>query len=577
MNFKYLFASCVAACLSFFTVSFFAFAQENTTTVVPSQISQNHERLIKEGNDRIQSELSPLMQRSDVFLQDNFSQQTQQTTPQGDERCFDITRIHVEGVVIFSPEQIRSITHKYTNRCLTLTHINNAVAEISNLYLDNGYVTSRAYIVEQDLSDGTLDLVILEGVIEAFASQENSLSETQLHLAFPVSPTEKLNIRDLEQGLENLNSLGQNKATLAMQPGEQQGGTIVGIQNQMQANWRGSMGINNTGVASTGEYQADANLIYENLFGVNDSLIATVSSNVGEHELPISKSRSYSLVASMPLGYWQFALSNSYFEYEQSVIGTEVNFLTHGTSFNSTLSANHIWYRDQAEKLQVSLAFTRKESRNYIEDVFLETSSRTLYVWDAAATYIHHYPAGSLDATFHVNKSVPWWDAKRELAVAEDDFQFTKYIADVGFTSTFSLLTHPIQMRNSLHLLYAPQEILISEGVNVGGRYSVRGFSQGGLAGFRGGYLRTDFHTGLPWQLPLGMNAQVHLGLDLGASNAPNFAARQHSDWVAGAIIGLQLYYQTLSFNFSYARALHSPDYLGAQEQEIDFSLRLGF
>lgn len=553
-----------------------AYAQENSSTD-PSQVSQNHERLIKEGNDRIQSELSPLLQRPDVFLQDAFSQQPISTDLQSDTTCFDISSVNVEGVVIFSPEVIHGITHRYINRCLTLPHINNLVAELSNLYLESGYVTSRAYIVEQDLSDGTLDLVVLEGFIEGIQSQEYSLSETQLSLAFPVSSSEKLNIRDLEQGLENLNRLGQNKATLAMEPGTEQGGTIVGIQNQTQSNWRGSIGLNNTGVETTGEYQADANLIYENLFGLNDSLIATVSSNVGEHELPVSKSRSYSLVASVPVGYWQFGLSNSYFEYEQSVIGTEVNFLTHGTSFNSTLSADYTFYRDQAEKLQFSLAFTRKESRNYIEDVFLETSSRTLYVWDAAATYIHHYPAGSLDATFHINKSVPWWDAKRELAVAENDFQFTKYVADVGFSSKFSVLEHPVQMRNSLHLLYAPQEILVSEGVNVGGRYSVRGFSQGGLSGFRGGYLRTDLYSALPWQLPFGLNAQLHLGVDVGASNAPKFAARKHSEWVSGAIVGLQFYYRSLSLNFSYARALHSPDYLNAQEQEIDFSLRLGF
>lgn len=551
-------------------------AQESNVNT-SSQLAENHERLIKEGNDRIQSELSPLLQRSDIFIQEEFQQQPIQDKPKSDTTCFDISSVSVAGVGVFSSEVIQSITNRYVNRCLTLDHINNLVAEISNLYLNNGYVTSRAYIVEQDLSDNTLDLIVLEGFIESVESKDNYLSDRQLLLAFPVSLSEKLNIRDLEQGLENLNRLGQNNVTLAMEPGLQQGGTVVGIQNQLQSRWRGSIGINNTGVESTGEYQADANLIYENLFGINDSLIATVSSNVGGHELPVSNSRSYSLVASLPAGYWQFGLSNSYFEYEQSVLGSEVNFLTHGTSFNSTLSADYTFYRDQAEKMQFSLAFTRKESRNFIEDVFLETSSRTLYVWDAAVTYVHHYPVGSLDATFHINKSVPWWDAKRELAVAEDDFQFTKYVADLSFTSKFSLLSHPIQMRNSLHLLYAPQEILISEGVNVGGRYSVRGFSQGGLAGYRGGYLRTDFYSGLPWQLPWGLTGQLHLGIDIGASNTPNFSSRKHSDWVSGAVAGFQLYYHSLSLNFTYARALHSPDYLGAQEQEIDFSLRLGF
>lgn len=556
--------------------SFYGYAADSIP-VTQDQASKNHERIIKEGNDRIQSELSPLIKREDVFLQEEFrsNQITEEIDP--DATCFTVNQVEFEGNTLFAPEILDAITLPYLGRCLTLAHINNMVAEVSNLYLENGYVTSRAYIVPQDLSNGSLNLVILEGFVESIESKDNTLGITELSLAFPVGEKQILNIRELEQGLENLNRLGQNQATLAMEPGQTQGGSIVGIQNQLGSNWRATVGINNTGVEDTGEYNADANFTYENLLGLNESLIASVSSNVGGHKLPTAQSRSYSLVASVPYGYWLFGVNNSYFEYKQSVIGEEVNFLTHGTSLNSTLSANYTFMRDQAEKLQFSLAFTRKESKNFIEDVFLETSSRTLYVWDLSSTYVHHLPQGSLDATLHINKSVPWWDAKRELAVAEDDFQFTKYFADVGFSSKFDLFTHPIQYRTSVHLLYSPKEILGSEGVTVGGRYSVRGISQGGLSGYRGGYLRTDFHTPLPWQLPFSIGAQLHLGLDVGASNTPGFVDRRHSDWVAGSVIGLQLYYKSINLNFSYARALETPSYLNTQKQEIDFSVRFSF
>ncbi|UAA37622.1 ShlB/FhaC/HecB family hemolysin secretion/activation protein [Paraneptunicella aestuarii] len=543
---------------------------------ITDTINNRHERIIKEGNDRIQNELSPLIERKDVFLQQEYQPEQINQVEDEDATCFTINTVNIDGITLFSNDIVQAITSRYTSRCLTLTHINNLVSELSNLYLENGYVTSRAYIIQQDLSDGDLELVVLEGFVESIQSNDNTLSERELALAFPVDLKDKLNIRDLEQGLENLNRLGKNTTTMAMEPGKEQGGSIVGLQNQPASQWRSSIGINNTGVSDTGEYQADANFTYENLLGLNESLIASVSSNVGGHDLPVAQSRSYSLVASMPYGYWMFGLNNSYFEYKQSVIGTEVNFLTHGTSLNSSLSANYTLMRDQAEKLQLSLAFTRKQSKNYIEDVFLETSSRILYIWDLAGTYVHHLPEGSLDATLHVNKSVPWWDAKRELAVAEDDFQFTKYFADVGFSSKFELLAHPIQYRTSLHLLYAPNQILVSEGVSVGGRYSVRGLSQG-LSGYRGGYLRTDFHAPLPWQLPWGIGAQLHFGLDVGASNTPYILERHHTDWVAGSILGLQLYYESLNLNVSYAHALRTPDYLDVEEHELDFSLRVSF
>jgi|GEM_PF-977269 len=546
------------------------------------QTFSDHEKKIKQEQDRIKNQLDPLLKQQSIFLQKEYKQQKLEVLADGKNTCFNINEIIVSRITAFLPEEINNITEAYEGRCIGLAQINNLVTQISNLYLEHGYVTSRAYIQPQDLSDGILDVLVIEGHIQAFtvgeAEQvdESQLTALQLALAFPQQSEGLLNLRDLEQGLENLNRLGQNQSTTALMPGDEQGSSIVQVNNQQSSHWRGSIGINNTGTDNTGEYQLDSFLIYENLLGLNDSLVSSFSSNIGGHKLPQSTSRSYSLVASIPYGYWLFSVNNSYYKYAQTVLGANVNFLTHGSSFNSSFIAQNTVYRGSADKLNLSVAFNRKESRNYIEDVFLETSSRTIYVWGLSVDYTRYFSVGTLTSAFHINKSVPWFDAKKELSTAEDDFQFIKYQADLTFSTSFSLGQQPIQLVSNLQLFHSPRVILASEGLSVGGRYSVRGLAGDNLFGYRGGYLKNDFYLPFETGLKVMPSLNVFWGIDVGTTNLPEYEDR-NSDWVAGTVIGFQTRFLEFNVNVSYAKALRTPDFLNGQRQEIDLSIRYSF
>ena len=548
---------------------------ESVRAMQQNESLEQHERQIKQGQERLEHQLAPLLKRPDVFLQPEEKLiDPEQVTDDGP--CFEIQVVNIQGAENLGQEELFEIQSLYQNRCLYLTDINQIVAQVSEIYLQQGYVTSRAYIKPQDLSDGSLDILVLEGFAEGLQSKDQTISPLQLELAFPVRTGEILNLRDVEQGIENLNSLSQNQAKADLEPGKAQGASIVAIQNQATKPWQASLGLNNTGVESTGELQLDTSLVYGNLVGINDTWIVSASSNVGEHELPTAKSRSYSLTTNLPLGYWHFTMANNYYEYERTVLGNTVNFLTRGSSLNSRLAASRVLYRGSSDKLGMSLSFNRKESKNYIEDVFLDTSSRVLYVWELDTNYLKHFSFGSANASFKINKSVPWWDAKRELADAEDDFQFTKYQLNLGFNTRFSLFEQDIQYNLSVHALYSRDEILASEGISVGGRYSVRGLSQESLFGFRGGYIRNDFSMPFAIDIPHIVGGQLYLGVDAGASNLPGFPG-QNKNWVTGSILGLKISGQYFQIDMSYARALRTPDLIASGQQELDVSIRIQY
>ena len=305
------------------------------TTSLEAQTQTEHERRLKEGLDRLENRLAPVKERNQTYLQKQNLSSSPEPDTQAESRCFPVKTILVEGVTLFTQEQIKTITEAYQDQCLSLNGINQLVEALSTLYLEAGYVTSRAFVQPQNLADGQLELVVLEGRTEQLISTENQFSQRELDFAFPELQQRLLNIRDIEQGLENLNSLAKNSATVELRPGQQQGGSIVAIQNQPQPfAWRGGIGIDNSGDASTGMYQLDTNLSVDNGVGINDNLYLSVASSAGRHSLPQSDSDSYALHWTFPLEYWRFSVQTQYYKYLQMVIGNLISFQTSGSSLN---------------------------------------------------------------------------------------------------------------------------------------------------------------------------------------------------------------------------------------------------
>ncbi len=78
---------------------------------------------------------------------------------------FMITSIEIEGANRLSGKKLKHLKKHYLNRRLNQIDISNLLKSITNLYLEKGYITSRATLPEQDLSQGTLIICVIEGKI----------------------------------------------------------------------------------------------------------------------------------------------------------------------------------------------------------------------------------------------------------------------------------------------------------------------------------------------------------------------------------------------------------------------------
>jgi len=273
----------------------------------------------------------------------------------------------------------------------------------------------------------------------------------------------------------------------------------------------------------------------------------------------------------VPYGYTLVSYSGSYFEYQQLVEGSAVSFLTSGTSENHTINVDYMAYRGQRDKLGIGISLSRKQSKNYLEDVFLDTSSRVLYVWELGPSYTHHLSQGVMNTSLKWYRSVSWWDAKKEIVSAEDDFQFNKYSLDSSVSLNFNLAEQQFSYQSSLSLFYTPENIIASEGLSLGGRYTIRGMEGDGLFGYSGGFWRNQIAYIHPFKFGGHMN--VYAGLDLG--RVDDRAAIQES--VAGSAVGVIFSAADINLDLAYARALKVPEYVLGPENAVYANLQINF
>ncbi|MFO7054612.1 ShlB/FhaC/HecB family hemolysin secretion/activation protein, partial [Pseudomonas aeruginosa] len=82
----------------------------------------------------------------------------------------------------------------YQGRCLGVGQLNALLKAVTDHYLDRGYVTTRAYLPQQDLASGTLRIIVVEGRLEGLDSSALA-SPRELAMSFPGRTGELLDLR----------------------------------------------------------------------------------------------------------------------------------------------------------------------------------------------------------------------------------------------------------------------------------------------------------------------------------------------------------------------------------------------
>ena len=115
--------------------------------------------------------------------------------------CFKFNKIILVGAKELSVSKQKDLLKNYYGKCIAPQEINNIASTVNNWYIENGYITARAYIPQQNISSGSIHITVVEGFLERVKqNKDTKLDKMEIYTAFPTSENEKLNLRDIEQG-----------------------------------------------------------------------------------------------------------------------------------------------------------------------------------------------------------------------------------------------------------------------------------------------------------------------------------------------------------------------------------------
>ncbi len=230
--------------------------------------------------------------------------------------CLPIRKIiFKDGVLLNKDVAAReALKRPFLGKCMSIIDIMSVVRVITNWYIDKGYITARAVPPEQDLSKGVLIIRVIEGRTEAVDIYDNGKPRSGADTAFPRIIGKRLYIRDVEQGLDQINRLPTHKAKIRIEPGKKKGYSRLRVDTEKTSGLVTGATIDNYGLKSTGEYQTGGTISINDPFGLYSSLNFGYKT-IKPFHFNENTSEEFSGSLSVPFGYWTLFLSGSHFKY----------------------------------------------------------------------------------------------------------------------------------------------------------------------------------------------------------------------------------------------------------------------
>ncbi|BAN51064.1 ShlB/FhaC/HecB family hemolysin secretion/activation protein [Metapseudomonas resinovorans] len=496
-----------------------------------------------------------------------------------DSACFPVRHIRLSGAGLMPPERQRELLAGFEGRCLGTGELNQLLKEITDFYLDRGHVTSRAYLPQQDLADGELEVIVIEGRLEGLDGSAIA-SDRELAMVSPARIGEVLDLRELEQLVDQINRLPSRPAQLELVPGAEVGGSRVRLQGEPDKPWRAGLNRHNDGQRDTGEQQWGVNFDWDSPLGLADQLSLRGGGDLASDRWRHSANQGFSY--SLPYGWWSlsYAYSQSYYRTRNDSSGFA--FVTDGESKSHQFQAERVLHRDAVSKTAASFGLSHLRTRNYMDNSLIGVSSHRLS--EALLGFNHGRRIGAafvnLDAGWHQGVGALDAQGAGHPRGSEPVARYDKYSLTLSFLLPFQVRGENLSFdslaygQRSEDVLFSPQRI------SLGGLSSVRGFKDQSLSGDSGGYWRNQlrWRRAIGWEplRPWLQEYGVALAYDLGVIHGNRHNPGQHGR-MSGHALELSARGQHLAASVTFARSLERPAAIERREHPLYFRFDLFF
>ena len=424
--------------------------------------------------------------------QEDFQPQRPPTEPRPiDTTPIPVEQVDVVGSSILTPEEIEAIVNPLEGRSATLTELQDAADRITEIYLEQGYITSRAIVPEQTINDGTVTIQVIEGTLETIEIEGTQrLNPEYIRSRVRLGAGQPLSTPRLEDQLRLLraNPLFES-VEASLRAGKDEGESILIVRVIEADAFQVGFSMDNYSPPSIGSERLGVNLRHLNFTGNGDLFFIGYNTT---RLITDGESDVVDFLYSFPVNAMNGTVQLRIPPYGSSIIpeflDDNFDFEIESNSQRYELSYRQPLIRTPIEEFALSTGFAYQQSQTFLDeegerfgfgpdsDGITRTS-----VFKFGQDYVHRDPQGA-------------WALRSQFSLGTGLFDATNNASDpnAGFLSWLGQVQR-VQRLSRKHLLIlqgdlqlAADPLFPSQQFVIGGALSLRGYRQNIRAGDNG-------------------------------------------------------------------------------------------
>ncbi|MCW8962190.1 MAG: BamA/TamA family outer membrane protein [Gammaproteobacteria bacterium] len=414
---------------------------------------------------------------------------------------FQLNGIVTDESSILTEQDIETIIKDHVGRIITISELNNIVAEFNELYRLKGYLAAKAILPSQKLTGGVVKIKLIEGRIGQVKIDGNKTTNDGFILDWvDVKEGDLVQIQRLENKLRKLMLLSDIQARAALKPGEKVGETDYLLDITEPEQKQTILFSDNAGTDDVGLYRVGFNHVNHSVTGKRDRL--TLGGYTAEGTKSIYAGYQFPINS---LGS-SISLNADYNEIEIIDGPLEPLDIT-GDSYNLGIGLSHPLRVSEDSVLYGLMGANTKQSQTHFSGVTLfDTDVNSIYF---GASWQAYSPSSVSYARIIGTAADESWTNPQSFFKVNVDYSYnrkfyTHWLATLRFSGQWS-----------------DSELLpSSEQFQVGGMSTVRGYPEGLLIGDDGYMASVELSRSLGGRLGeiLGGNSRGLVFLDHGSA-----------------------------------------------------------
>lgn len=413
------------------------------------------------------------------------------SVPKQDQARISVNGLKISGAHAYSEAELLSRTGFNPGSELSLGDLRGMTQKIVDFYHRNGYFVAQAYLPVQDIIDGIVNIVVIEGRYGSVTLRNHTnLSDNLAHrLLGEIRSGDLITSAPLETSLLLLSDLAGVRIKSTLARGSSAGSSDLFVDITPEQRVTGSVDTDNAGNRYTGANRIGATVNLNNAAGLGDiASIRTLTSGAGLNYARASY--------QMEFGKIKLGVAYSSLAY---ALGQEFESLqANGTADIASVYSSYPLIRSRNNNLYVQLAYDSRLFQDKINSTSTVTDKhakvltsslngdhRDNFAGGGVNSYSLSWIAGNLNIQTPSLQSLDAATVQSNGAYQKLGFNAMRLQSVTDFTSLY------VQVNGQ----YSSKNLDVSEKMELGGMYAVRAYPEGEAYADQGYVLNLETRT----------------------------------------------------------------------------------